>query len=77
MTAKLLVLDDFGPNDQVFDWMADGLAEGPTGLVAWRSLLFRLGVDTVLALFNHSLTFVYVDVSMRRHRVKQRRQATH
>jgi hypothetical protein len=36
--------------------------------------LFRLSVDTVLALCNHSLTFVYVDVSMRRHRVKERRK---
>jgi hypothetical protein len=32
--------------------------------------LFRLGVDTALALCNHSLTFVYIDISMRRHRVK-------
>jgi hypothetical protein len=31
---------------------------------------FRLGVDTALALCIHSLTFVYVDVSMRSHRVK-------
>jgi hypothetical protein len=29
-------LDVFGPSDQVFDWMADRLADGPTGLVAWR-----------------------------------------
>jgi hypothetical protein len=28
-------LDDFGPSDQVFDWMADQPAEGPTGRVAW------------------------------------------
>jgi hypothetical protein len=35
-------------------------------------LLFRLGVDTALALCNHSLTLVYVDVSMRRHRVKNK-----
>jgi hypothetical protein len=32
--------------------------------------LFRLGVDTALELRNHSLTIVYVDVSMRRHREK-------
>jgi hypothetical protein len=24
-----------GPSDQVFDWMADRLAEGPTGIVSW------------------------------------------
>jgi hypothetical protein len=57
------------PSDQVFDWMADQLSDGPTGRVAWGRL-FRLGVDTALALCNHSLTFVYVDVSMRRYRVK-------
>jgi hypothetical protein len=39
--------------------------------------LFRLSVDTSLALCNHSLTFVNVDVSKRRHRVKERGQATH
>jgi hypothetical protein len=39
--------------------------------------LFRLGVNTALAPCNHSLTFVYVDVSMRSHRVKIKRQATH
>jgi hypothetical protein len=36
MTENCLVLDDFGPSHKVFDWMADRLAEGPTGLVAWR-----------------------------------------
>jgi hypothetical protein len=33
--------------------------------------LFRLGVDTALAPCNHSLTIIYVDVSMRSHRVKK------
>jgi hypothetical protein len=68
MTANWLVLDDFGPSDKVFDWMADRLAEDPTGLVAWR-VDHSVSVST-LALCNLSLTFVYVDVSMRRHRVK-------
>jgi hypothetical protein len=27
-------LDNFGPSDQVFDWMGDRLAEVPTGRVA-------------------------------------------
>jgi hypothetical protein len=57
-------------SDKVFDWMADRLADGPTGLVARRGRLFRLGVVTALALCNDSLTLKYVDVSMRRHRVK-------
>jgi hypothetical protein len=35
MTATWLVLDDFGPSDKVFDWMAERLLEGPTGLVSW------------------------------------------
>jgi hypothetical protein len=30
-----LALDDFGPSDQVFDWMDDRLAESHTGRVAW------------------------------------------
>jgi hypothetical protein len=34
MTENLLVLDDFGPSDQVIDLMADRLADGPTGLAA-------------------------------------------
>jgi hypothetical protein len=33
-----------------------GWRMGPTGLIALGSLLFRLGVDTALAPFNHSLT---------------------
>jgi hypothetical protein len=32
--------------------------------------LFRLGVDTVLAPCNRSLSWIYIDVSMRRHRLK-------
>jgi hypothetical protein len=49
------------------------------GLIGWRMALqdlrlggrlFRLGVDTALAPCYHSLTIVYVDVSMRSHRVK-------
>jgi hypothetical protein len=32
--SKLTGFYDFGPSDQVFDWMADRLAEGPAGLVA-------------------------------------------
>jgi hypothetical protein len=31
---NLLVLGDFGPSDQVFDLMADRLADCPTGLAA-------------------------------------------
>jgi hypothetical protein len=34
MTENLLVLDDFGPSDQVIDLMAGRLADGPTGLAA-------------------------------------------
>jgi hypothetical protein len=34
MKENGLVLDDFGPSDQVFDLMADRLADGPTGLAA-------------------------------------------
>jgi hypothetical protein len=34
MTENRLALDDFGPNNQVFDLMSDQLADGPTGLVA-------------------------------------------
>jgi hypothetical protein len=75
--SKLTGLDDFGPSDQVFDWMAGRLTEDPTGRVAWGGRLFRLGVDTALELCNNSLTFIYVDVSMRIHRVKIRREATH
>jgi hypothetical protein len=31
---KLLVLEDFGPSDQVIDLMADRLEHGPTGFAA-------------------------------------------
>jgi hypothetical protein len=34
MTENWLVLDDFGSSDQVFDLMADRLADSPTGLAA-------------------------------------------
>jgi hypothetical protein len=51
---------------------ADRLADGPTGLAAYGGRLFRRGVDTALAPCNHSLTIVYVDVSMRSHRVKMK-----
>jgi hypothetical protein len=34
MTENGLVLDASGPSDQVFDLMADRLADGPTGLAA-------------------------------------------
>jgi hypothetical protein len=69
MTENCLVLDDFGSSDQVFGWMGDRLAEGPR-LCSMGGRLFRLGVDTALALCNHSLTFVYADVSIRRYRVR-------
>jgi hypothetical protein len=51
---------------------ADRLADGPTGLAALGGRLFRRGVDTALAPCNHFLTTVYVDVSMRKHRVKRK-----
>jgi hypothetical protein len=70
MTENRLVLDDFGPSEQVIDLMADRLADGPKDLATYWGRPFRLYVETALALCNHSLTFVYVDVSMRRHRVK-------
>jgi hypothetical protein len=35
MTENRLVLDDIGSNNQVFDLMADRIADGPTGRVAW------------------------------------------
>jgi hypothetical protein len=34
MTENWLALNEFGPSDQVFDLMADRIADGPTGLVA-------------------------------------------
>jgi hypothetical protein len=33
--SKLTGFICFGPSDKVSDWIADRLAEGPTGLVAW------------------------------------------
>jgi hypothetical protein len=32
---KLTCFGCFGPSDKVFDWLADRLAEGPTGIGAW------------------------------------------
>jgi hypothetical protein len=32
---KLTGFECFGPSDKVSDWIADRLAEGPTGIVAW------------------------------------------
>jgi hypothetical protein len=29
-----MILDDFGLSDEVFDWMADRLGEGPASLAA-------------------------------------------
>jgi hypothetical protein len=37
-----------------------------------KGRLFRLGLDIALALCNHSLTLIYVEVSMRKHRVKMK-----
>jgi hypothetical protein len=56
------------------DWSVSGWTYRP-GSLGGRP--FRLGVETALPLCNHSLTFEYVDVSMRSHRVKIERQATH
>jgi hypothetical protein len=68
MTAKLTGFVCFGPSDKVSDWMASRLAESIQELSHGRQL-FRLGVVTALALCNHSITSIYVDVSMPRHRV--------
>jgi hypothetical protein len=32
---RLIGFGCFGPNDKVSDWIANRLAEGPTGIVAW------------------------------------------
>jgi hypothetical protein len=59
----------FSPSDKASDWIADRLAEGHTGIGAW-DVDFPFRVVTALALCNHHLTLLYVDVSMRSHRVK-------
>jgi hypothetical protein len=74
--SKQTAFERFSPSGKVSDWIADRLADGPTGLVAWGRP-FRLGFDTALALCNHPLTFLYVDVSMQEDRVKYPRQASH
>jgi hypothetical protein len=70
MTENSLVLDDFGPSDKVLNWMADRLADGRTGLFAW-GVDYSASVSTprwqCVTIPYH---FVYVDVSMRSHRVK-------
>jgi hypothetical protein len=37
--SKLISFDCFSPSDIVSDWMADRLAEGPTGIGAWGSTI--------------------------------------
>jgi hypothetical protein len=53
------------------------------GLIGWgmalqalqpRGRLFRRGVDTALAPCNHSLTLLYVDVSMRIHDIVKNKE---
>jgi hypothetical protein len=77
MTEKRLILDDFGPSDQVFDLMADRLADGPTGLAA-QGFDHSASVSTprwhCVIIPEH---FVHVDVSKRSHRVKYKRKDTH
>jgi hypothetical protein len=34
--CKLTRFGCFSPSDKVSDWIADRLAEGPTGIVAWE-----------------------------------------
>jgi hypothetical protein len=56
-----------GPSDKSSDWIADQLTEVLTDIVAWGRggfRLFRLGVVTALALRNHSLALMYVDILM-------------
>jgi hypothetical protein len=36
---KLASFGYFGPRDKVSDWIADRLAEDPTGIVAWGSTI--------------------------------------
>jgi hypothetical protein len=56
--SKLTGFGCFDPSDKVSDRIVDRLAEGRTGVGTWV-------VDySALALCNHSLTFIYVDISM-------------
>jgi hypothetical protein len=36
---KLTGFGCFGPSDKVSDWIADRLAEGPTGIGAWGATI--------------------------------------
>jgi hypothetical protein len=67
---KLTVLDDFRSSDPVSDWMGWSAGGWPYMPCSLGGRLCRLGVDTALALCNHSLTLLCVDVSMRRRRVE-------
>jgi hypothetical protein len=67
--SKLTGFECFSPSDNVSDWIAGWLADGPTGIGLGERLL-RLGVVTALALCNHFLTLINGYVSMRRHPVK-------
>jgi hypothetical protein len=70
---KLTGFGCFSPSDKASEWIADRLVEGPTGIGGMVGRLFCLGIVTALALCNHSLTLIYVDVSMLRHRVNKMR----
>jgi hypothetical protein len=47
--SKLTGLGCFSPSDKASDWKADRLAEGPTGIVAWR-VDYSAVIFTVLAI---------------------------
>jgi hypothetical protein len=68
--SKLIDFGCFGPSDKVFDWIASRHWRRAQQALAHGGQLFRLGVVTALALCNHSITYIYVDVSMLRHRVE-------
>jgi hypothetical protein len=74
--SKLTGFGCFGQSDKASDWIADRLAEGPTGIAAWRVDCSSL-VRPALVLCNNSLTFIKADISMRRHRVKYMRYASY
>jgi hypothetical protein len=59
----------FGPSGKVSVWIAERLAEGPTGIVAWGVDYSAVVSSPRWALCNHSLSLIYVDVSMQRHLV--------